>query len=123
MQLPTYTSIWRIDRRLYKIYDWVLPMPISIPQTAVFLVTLLVWGLLLRALGVPLQANTGWLFLVPPGFAAWASSRPLVEEKRPHELLASQIRYLFEPRALQRLAERRQPKRVRFSGSVWTPRL
>ena len=123
MQLPTYTSIWRIERRLYKVYDWVLPMPISIPQAAVFLVTLGVWGLLLQAVGVPLQADTGWLFLVPPGFAAWASGRPLIEEKRPHELLASQARYLFEPRTLQRLTERRQPERVRLTGWVWTPRM
>jgi hypothetical protein len=122
MQLPTYTSIWRIDRRLYKIYDWVLPMPISIPQAAVFLVSLVLWALLLRAFDVPMQANTGWLFLVPPGLAAWASGRPLIEEKRPHELLGSQLRYVFEPRKLERLAERSQPKQVRFTGAVWRPR-
>jgi hypothetical protein len=120
--LPTYTSIWRIERRLYKIYDWVLPMPISIPQLAVFLVTLLLWGLLLQMFNVPVRPSTGWLYLTPPGFAAWASDRPLVEEKRPHELAASQVRYLFEPHALLRLAERRQPARVHISGMIWSPR-
>ncbi|MGH8898897.1 MAG: TcpE family conjugal transfer membrane protein [Egibacteraceae bacterium] len=122
MLLPTFTSIWRIERRLYKVYDWVLPMPISIPQMAVFLVSLLLWALLLQALGVELHASTGWLYLVPPGFAAWVSERPLVEEKRPHELAAAQVRYLFEPRTLYRLAEHRQPERVHLSGTFWSPR-
>ena len=122
MLLPTYTSIWLIERRLYKVYDWVLPMPVSIPQAGVFLVTLLLWGLLLQGLNVPVRPSTGWLYLVPPGFAAWASERPLVEEKRPHELAASQIRYVFEPRMLRRLAERRQPNRVHITGTVWSPR-
>lgn len=122
MILPTYTSIWRIERRLYKVYDWVLPMPISIPQTAIFLVTLLLWAVLLHALNVPLRPSTGWMYLVPPGFIAWASERPLVEEKRPQELVASQVRYLFEPRTLQRLAERRQPERVHLYGTIWSPK-
>lgn len=122
MLLPTYTSIWLIERRLYKVYDWVLPMPVSIPQSAVFLGTLFLWGLLLQGFNVPVRPSTGWLYLIPPGFAAWASERPLVEEKRPHELAASQVRYLFEPRMLHRLAERRQPERVHLSGTVWSSR-
>jgi TcpE family len=120
--LPTYTSIWRIERRLYKIYDWVLPMPISIPQIAVFFASLLVWAIVLQALGVGLHASTGWCYLAPPGLAAWVAERPLVEEKRPHELAAAQVRYLFEPRMLRRLAERRQPVRVHISGEIWSPR-
>jgi hypothetical protein len=120
--LPTYTSIWRIERRLYKIYDWVLPMPISIPQMAVFFVTLLLWALVLHGFNVSMRPSTGWLYLTPPGFAAWAAERPLIEEKRPHELAASQVRYMFEPRRLHRLAERRQPGRVHISGMVWSPR-
>ncbi|MGH8929987.1 MAG: TcpE family conjugal transfer membrane protein [Egibacteraceae bacterium] len=122
MYLPTYTSIWKIERRLYKLYDWVLPMPISITQTAVFGSTLALWAWLLQAFGVPAQANTGWLFLLPPGFAAWASGRPLIEEKRPHELVTSQVRYVLEPRQLHRLTERRESEHVRFFGNVWTPR-
>jgi hypothetical protein len=120
MHLPTYTSIWRIERRLYKVYDWVLPMPISIGQAAVFLVGLAVWGLLLQAFGIGIQASTGWLFLLPPGFATWASGRPLIEEKRPHELAASAVRYLLEPRRLLRLTQRSQPARVRLQGTAWT---
>ena len=30
MDLPTYTSIWRIEKRLYKLYDFRLPMPVPV---------------------------------------------------------------------------------------------
>ena len=36
MELPTYTSIWRIEKRLYKLYDFRLPMPVPVGQIAVF---------------------------------------------------------------------------------------
>ena len=37
MDLPTYTNIWRIEKRLYKLYDFRLPMPLPVGQIAVFL--------------------------------------------------------------------------------------
>ena len=36
MDLPTYTNIWRIEKRLYKLYDFRLPMPLPINWIAVF---------------------------------------------------------------------------------------
>ena len=30
MGLPTYTNIWRIEKRLYKLYDFRLPAPLPI---------------------------------------------------------------------------------------------
>ncbi|WP_425548882.1 hypothetical protein, partial [Actinomadura meridiana] len=30
MDLPTYTNIWRIEKRLYKLYDLRLPMPLPL---------------------------------------------------------------------------------------------
>ena len=36
MELPTYTNIWRIEKRLYKLYDFRLPMPLPVGQIAVF---------------------------------------------------------------------------------------
>ena len=35
MELPTYTSIWRIEKRLYKLYDFRLPMPLPVGLVAV----------------------------------------------------------------------------------------
>ena len=36
MDLPTYTNIWRIEKRLYKLYDFRLPAPLPITWIAVF---------------------------------------------------------------------------------------
>ena len=49
MDLPTYTSIWRIEKRLYKLYDFRLPMPVPVGQIAVFAaITVMVWSEALR---------------------------------------------------------------------------
>ena len=37
MELPTYTNIWKIEKRLYKLYDFRLPMPLPVGQLATFL--------------------------------------------------------------------------------------
>ena len=36
MDLPTYTNIWRIEKRLYKLYDFRLPAPLPITWIGVF---------------------------------------------------------------------------------------
>lgn len=36
MELPTYTNIWCIEKRLYSLYDFRLPMPVPVGQIAVF---------------------------------------------------------------------------------------
>ena len=36
MDRPTYTNIWRIEKRLYKLYDLRLPMPLPLGQIAAF---------------------------------------------------------------------------------------
>lgn len=120
MRLPTYTSIWELDRKLYKVEDWVLPVPVSLLQAGVFAGVAAVWWLVLRLLGVVFSADTGWLYLVPPGAAAWLAGRPVAEHKRIHQLLGSQLRYLLQPRALTRLTEQRAHTVVRAHATVWT---
>ena len=36
MDLPTYTNIWRIEKRLYKLYDFRLPAPLPTTWIGVF---------------------------------------------------------------------------------------
>ena len=53
MELPTYTSIWRIEKRLYKLYDFRLPMPLPVGQIVVFMAITVPYVLLLTLLGLP----------------------------------------------------------------------
>ena len=119
MDLPTYTNIWRIEKRLYKLYDLRLPMPLPIVWIGVFLGVLAVWTLLLRLLRVPFETPWHVLYLVPPGVVTWLSTRPVIENKRLTELLQSQLRYLGEPRTWCRMAPATEPDEIRFEARVW----
>ncbi|MFC4122310.1 TcpE family conjugal transfer membrane protein [Nonomuraea zeae] len=119
MDLPTYTNIWRIEKRLYKLYDLRLPMPLPIVWIGVFVGVFVPWSLLLVLVGVPVEMPWHVLFLVPPGIVTWLSTRPVIEGKRLTELLESQLRYLGQPKAWYRLAPTSEPEAVTFSGRVW----
>ncbi|NRQ34906.1 hypothetical protein HII36_24185 [Nonomuraea sp. NN258] len=119
MDLPTYTNIWRIEKRLYKLYDLRLPMPLPIVWIGVFVGVFVPWSLLLILVGVPVAMPWHVLFLVPPGIVTWLSTRPVIEGKRLTELLESQLRYLGQPRAWYRLAPMSEPETITFSGRVW----
>ncbi|MEU6717820.1 TcpE family conjugal transfer membrane protein [Nonomuraea sp. NPDC046802] len=119
MDLPTYTNIWRIEKRLYKLYDLRLPMPLPIVWIGVFVGVFVPWSLLLVLVGVPVEMPWHVLFLVPPGIVTWLSTRPVIEGKRLTELLESQLRYLGQPKAWYRLSPTSEPETVTFSGRVW----
>ncbi|MFC3997127.1 TcpE family conjugal transfer membrane protein, partial [Nocardiopsis sediminis] len=53
MDLPTYTNIWRIEKRLYKLYDFRLPQPLPVVTLGVFLGVCAVWVALMSLIGVP----------------------------------------------------------------------
>ena len=67
MDLPTYTSIWRIEKRLYKLYDFRLPMPVPVGQIAVFAAITVPYVILLTILGLPFNHSLFWLYVLPPG--------------------------------------------------------
>ena len=103
MDLPTYTNIWRIEKRLYKLYDFRLPMPLPINWIAVFAGITVPYIVLLIAIGLPFNHTLLWLYVLPPGVLTWLTTRPVLEGKRLPELVESQARYLTEPRTWVRL--------------------
>ncbi|MDP8971342.1 MAG: conjugal transfer protein [Actinomycetota bacterium] len=121
-ELPTYTSVFRLERRLYAIYDWELPIPVGLAQAGTFLAAVTVFWVLGRLLGIELTAGSAWFYLVPPAFVSYLARMPLADHKQPHRWLASQVRYLLEPRVLLRLAEPREPAVVTVRASVWRER-
>ncbi|WP_084957322.1 conjugal transfer protein [Thermoactinospora rubra] len=119
MDLPTYTNIWRIEKRLYKLYDLRLPMPLPIVWIGVFVGVLAPWSFLLWLVGIDFEAPWHVLYLVPPGIVTWLSTRPVIEGKRLTELLQSQLRYIGEPRVWCRLAPSAEPETITFTARVW----
>lgn len=122
MDLPTYTNIWRIEKRLYKLYDFRLPMPLPVGTFGVALGIFLIWVVLLNVLNAPFDFGNGWhlvLWVVPPGVITVLATRPVIEGKRLTELLISHARFFTEPRVMTRLAPEYEPGEVRVSVRVW----
>ena len=119
MDLPTYTNIWRIEKRLYKLYDFRLPMPLPISWIAVFCGITIPYVAILVAIGLPFNHNLLWLYVLPPGVLTWLTTRPVLENKRLPELLVSQLRYIGEPRTLCRLAPLSEKNEIRVYARVW----
>ncbi|GAB1821293.1 TcpE family conjugal transfer membrane protein [Herbidospora sp. RD11066] len=119
MDLPTYTNIWRIEKRLYKLYDLRLPMPLPIVWIGVFVGVSAFWWVLLQMVGLPFDAPWHVIYLVPPGIVTWLSTRPVIENKRLTELMQSQARYLSEPKTWCRLAPSGEPDVIDFQAKVW----
>jgi MinD-like ATPase involved in chromosome partitioning or flagellar assembly len=122
VDLPTYTSIWRIEKRLYKLYDFRLPMPLPIGQVAVFVAIAVPYVVLLTLVGVPFNHTLIWLYILPPGATTWLVTRPVLEGKRLPELVKSQLRYLAEPPILCRMVPLAERDVVLVTGKVWRPR-
>ncbi len=119
MDLPTYTNIWRIEKRLYKLYDFRLPMPLPISWIAVFCGITVPYVVVLAAIGVPFDHTLLWLYVLPPGVLTWLTTRPVLENKRLPELLVSQLRYLGEPRTWCRLVPLSEKNDIRVYVRVW----
>ena len=119
MELPTYTSIWRIEKRLYKLYDFRLPMPLPVGQIAVFTAITVPYVILLTLLGLPFNHSLFWLYVLPPGVLTWLATRPVLESKRLPELIISQVRYLGEPSAWCRMTPHVEKDEVVVVARVW----
>jgi MinD-like ATPase involved in chromosome partitioning or flagellar assembly len=119
VDLPTYTSIWRIEKRLYKLYDFRLPMPVPVGQIAVFAAITVPYVILLTILGLPFNHTLFWLYVLPPAVITWLATRPVLESKRLPELINSQVRYLGEPGTWCRMAPLAEKDDVVVVGKVW----
>ena len=119
MDLPTYTSIWRIEKRLYKLYDFRLPMPVPVGQMAVFAAITVPYVVLLTVLGLPFSHTLFWLYVLPPGVLTWLATRPVLESKRLPELINSQVRYLGEPGTWCRMTALTEKDDIIVVGKIW----
>jgi hypothetical protein len=119
LDLPTYTNIWRIEKRLYKLYDFRLPMPLPVGQIAVFAAIAVPYVVILKVAGLPFSHTLLWLYILPPGALAWLVTRPVLEGKRLPELVVSQVRYLTEPRTWCRMAPLAEKDEVLIVARVW----
>jgi MinD-like ATPase involved in chromosome partitioning or flagellar assembly len=119
VDLPTYTNIWRIEKRLYKLYDFRLPAPLPITWIGVFVGITVPYVVFLIAIGLRFNHTLVWLYVLPPGVLTWLTTRPVIEGKRLPELVTSQVRYMTEPRAWCRMTPFAEQDEILVSARVW----
>ena len=121
VNLPTYSRLFEVERKLYKIFDLELPRPVGLLEAAAFLATLTVVIIIMTLLGQGLNASNAFMYVVPPGVAAWVVSQQfdITDAKRPHRWMVGQLKYLVEPRHLVRLDSQSEPARFRVERSYW----
>jgi MinD-like ATPase involved in chromosome partitioning or flagellar assembly len=119
VELPTYTNIWKIEKRLYKLYDFRLPMPLPVGQIAAYLAIALPYMLILTMAGMPFSHTWLWVYVLPPGVLAWLVTRPVLEGKRLPELVGSQLRYVSEPTTWCRMAPLAEKDDMVLTARVW----
>ena len=119
MDLPTYTNIWRIEKKLYKLYDFRLPAPLPITWIAVFAGITAPYIFFLVVIGLPFNHNLVWLYVLPPGVLTWLTTRPVIESKKLPELVSSQLRYLAEPQTWCRMAPLAEKDDIFLTVRVW----
>ena len=119
MDLPTYTNIWRIEKKLYKLYDFRLPAPLPITWIAVFAGITVPYIFFLVVIGLPFNHNLVWLYVLPPGVLTWLTTRPVIESKRLPELVSSQLRYLAEPKTWARMTPLSEKDEIFLTARVW----
>lgn len=99
MEMRTYTSLWGIEKRLYRFYDMNLPYPVSIKQIGALFGFGGPWLLLMSVLGIPFAPPFGHLiWLAPPIIFVWYFNKPVAEGKKLFDFLYSQMRYFLGPR-------------------------
>lgn len=122
MELPVYTTLLRVERRLYQIGQVELPRPVSLLEAGVFAATFGALMILARMLGLGISPAWAWCYPVVPWLVAWASSRPLADQKRVHVWALSQLRYLLaEPKTLARLRPVREARQAQLRIRIWQP--
>lgn len=121
MQLRTFTGLWTVEKRLYKIQDINLPYPVSLRQIGLGIVIFTPWALLMKLLHVHFGPPFGhilWLF--PPAILTWWSNRPVAEGKKLGQYVTSQLRYFTGSRSYGALTPtEHQPRPTVVTGRAW----
>jgi len=96
MEVKTYTDFWSMEKKLYSIYDFSLPAPVSLRTVGIFLGLGIPWMALMAILHVTLDPPWFLIYIAPPAVFAYFGSKPIFEGKNIFQYLGSRIRYVFQ---------------------------
>lgn len=121
MELRTYTRLWSVEKRLYKLYDVSLPFPISVKQVVIFFGFGVPWFFLCQVLGIPFSPPFGFLiYLAPPPLLAYWGNKPVAEGKTLVDFVVSQVTYFFSARVYADMFVAGKEETFPVDGTVWS---
>lgn len=100
MRVRTYTNMWNEEKKLYTIYEWTLPTPVSFRQLGLFAVGAAIWMPLMAFIKiVPITSPVGFVvwFAVPVLLAIFGNQQ-IYEGKSMIQYLQSLFGHMFEPK-------------------------
>ena len=112
-RVRSFTSIWRVQKILYAVGDWKLPLPVPFTWVAWFVITLfvmLIFGGFLSGL---------WRYGVVPVGVATLMSRMTFDGKRPDRFIVSATLHFIGPKltyADKPVRERKEKTDIRVTA-------
>jgi hypothetical protein len=123
MELRTYTGLWNMERRLYRLNDITLPGAPTYKQIGVFVLVAVPWTLAIVTVGISPISPWGLpLWLGPILGITYFANRPLIESKTGIQLFISNARFITESKVYTSLHSFSAPKVVAVRGLVWRSR-
>lgn len=121
IELRTHTRLWQVEKKLYKLYDYTLPVPVSLRMLGIFIVSFGLWAMVCKIIGVPFAPPFGHLiWLAPPAAATYFGNKPVAEGKRLGELIVSQFAfYVSQSSRYAGMAPHTAPDTILLRADVW----
>ena len=99
MRIRTYTNMWNEERKLYTIYEWTLPTPVSFKQLGLFAIGAVIWMPIMFILHIPITTSWGFvLWFLFPFALAFFGNKQFIEHKSIIQYIQSVVGYMFEPK-------------------------
>lgn len=96
--IKSYTSIWNVEKVIYGIEDFTLPVPMTISQICWLVGTFMI-VVMCRDMP-PLCYTDNFLlkYLVIPGGITWFMSKKTFDGKKPYRFIKSVFAYMMRPK-------------------------
>jgi hypothetical protein len=95
MQIRTFTNFWAMEKKLYSISDYQLPVAIPLRVLGVFVLAAVPWGLLMFLIHMPLTSPGYLVWIGPPALVGFFASRPIFDGKTLFQFLRSKFTFMF----------------------------
>lgn len=97
-EIKSYTSIWNVEKVIYSLMSYNLPIPLTFTQIAWFMGVLFINIVLKDLPPLSLIDNVLLKYAVLPAGITWFMSQKTFDGKKPYSFFRSVVSYLIRPK-------------------------